>query len=210
MPSMIHSFFNPDEAYEAGQAKENQGWRESKGYLDPYHQQGQAQYGRLNTAAGRLMDPRSLQDEWINSYKTSPYAQQRLAQNQTLGLEGASSMGLMGSSAALGNIQQGGAKIMNEDRQAYMNDMMEKYMKGIGLSQDMYNTGYGAAGQLSSGAQKHGENQAALEVNRQLAPGERFGQIAGGIAGGFANAYAPGAGMFSNAGNASSIPAYAA
>jgi len=161
---LINSFM--DDPNEAAQKKEQQGYDQSQGYLQPYNQNGQDQYGRLNDAAGKLSDPAALQDEWSKSYKNSDYAKQLLSQNQSSGMDAASAMGLSGSSAALGNIQQGAGNIVAQDRQQYMNDLMDKYMKGIGLGQNLYGVGANAAGQQSGQAQTHGENQANLEYKR--------------------------------------------
>lgn len=211
MVNMVSSFFNPDEAYEAGQQKANQGWKQAQSFLNPYNQQGQAQYSTLNTAAGKLMDPAALQNEWSKLYEISPYAQQMLKQNQAKGLDAASSMGLGGSSAAIGNIQTGANTIMQEDRQKYMNDLMQKYLAGIGLGQSMYGTGASAANSLAGYGMQNAENQAALEVNRQLAPGQMFGNmLSGGIVGGMTG-FNPNMMLQGGAGGGGgSIPPYAA
>src|SRR5260370_31382933 len=107
MANMISSFLDPGEAWSrAGQA-ENEGYNQAQGYEDPFRQHGEDQYGRLNQATGELMDPAALQNKWAQSYETSPYAKQLLQQNTGQGMDAASAQGLMGSSAALGNIQQG-------------------------------------------------------------------------------------------------------
>lgn len=190
----FHSFIHPEEAYENAQNKENQGYDQAQGYLEPYNQGGRDQYGRLNDASRKLFDPAALQNEWSKGYETSPYAQQLLKQNQSSGLDAASSMGLSGSSAALGNIQQGAGNIVSQDRQKYMDDLMQKYMAGIGLGQNLYGTGASAAGQQSTNAMTHGQNQAGLEYGRTSAPGKLFGQIAGTAA----NMVAPGSGNMFN------------
>lgn len=197
----FHSFIHPEEAYEGAQDKENEAYGQAQGYLDPYNQNGRDQYGRLNEAGGKLLDPTKLQDEWSKNYQNSDYAKQMLAQNQTSGLDAASSMGLSGSSAALGNIQQGAGQIVAKDRQQYMDDLMKKYMAGIGLGQNLYGVGANAAGQQSGQAMTHGQNQAGLEYGRIAAPGKLFGQVAGTAA----NMVAPGSGNGFN----SNQPGYA-
>lgn len=87
-----------------------------------------------------LSDPASLQSTWAGGYEESPYAQQLEKGAYDRGLNAAGSMGLGGSSAALSNIQDESSHIMQSDRQQYMNDMMQKYMAAMGLSQNMAGT----------------------------------------------------------------------
>lgn len=205
MANMISSFFDPGEAWSRAGKAENEGFDQAQGYQKPFWQQGLDQYGNLNTAAGKLMNPADLQNEWAKNYETSPYAQQLLKQNQASGMDAASAMGLSGSSAALGNIQQGAGNIVSQDRQQYMNDLMQKYMAGIGLGTSLYNTGAQAGQNLGQQSMTHGENQAQLQYGRYNAPGQLFanllntgikagtGYMGGGWAG-VANAFNGGAG----------------
>lgn len=188
--NMLNSFLHPEDAYRGAQEEANRGHKEAQGYETPYWQQGIDQMGRLNEAENSLLDPEALQAKWAKNYETSPYAKQLLAQNQTSGLEGASSMGLMGSSAALGNIQQGAGNIVAKDRQQYMDDLMKKYMEGIGLGKNIYGIGAGMGATLGGQAEEHGRDIAGLEYGRQRAPGELFGKLAGAAA----NYFVPGLG----------------
>lgn len=176
---MINSFLNPQDAYKAAEKQAQQGWQEAQGYERPYWQQGLDQYGRLTGAEDALLDPAALESKWAQGYQTSPYAQQMLAQNKSSGLDAASSMGLMGSSAALGNIQTGAGNIVNEDRQQYMNDLMQKYLSGIGIGQNIYGIGADAAGNLAAGAQRQGEDLAGLKYGEKAAPGSFLGKLLG-------------------------------
>ena len=187
---MINSFLHPEKGYQAAQKPVNQGWKEAQRYQQPYWQNGLDQTGKLTGAEDRLMNPGALENEWAQGYETSPYAKQMLEQNKNSGLDAASSMGLMGSSAALGNIQQGAGNIVNQDRQQYMQDLMQKYMTGIGLGQNIYGYGAGAGQNLGQGAMQHGETAGGLRYGEQTAPGELYGKLLGtGI-----NTFAPGAG----------------
>jgi len=185
------SFFHPERAYKKAEEPVNQAYNEAKGYQDPYFQQGQAQYQRLNDATGALLNPVELENRWAQSYEQSPYAQQLLRQNQEAGQEAASAMGLGGSSAALGNIQTGAGNIVSQDREKFMKDLMEKYLAGIGLGQNIYGQGAAAGTNLSNLATGHGTALAGLEYGRQAAPGQLFGRLLGAGAGLAAN-YATG------------------
>ncbi len=177
--SMINRFLSPEDAYKDAENVSNQQWQQTQGYAKPWIDQGNSQYGRLNTATGDLLDPTGMENRWSSSYETSPYAQQMLKENQGAGLDAASSMGLMGSSAAVNNIQTGAHNIVNQDRQQYMNDLMQKYMAGIGLGQNMYGTGANIAGTMAGLSNQHGDTMAGLKYGESAAPGAMFGKLAG-------------------------------
>ena len=191
--NMLYSFLNPGEAYKGAEDEANRSWKEAQGYETPYWQQGINQTGRLNEAENALLDPQALQDKWAKGYETSPYAKQQLAQNKTQGMDAASSMGLMGSSAAIGNIQQGAGNIVSKDRQQYMDDLMNKYMAGIGLGSNIYGIGANMGGKLGDQSLEHGRDVASLKYKENAAPGELFGKILGGAADVGANIYTGGA-----------------
>jgi hypothetical protein len=169
--NMIHSFLNPQEGYQRAQRESQAGWNEAKGYQMPFLQHGEEQYAPLNEARGALMNPAELENQWASGYETSPYAKQLLAQNQASGLDAASSMGLLGSSAALGNIQQGAGNIVQQDRQQYLNDLMQKYMQAIGLGENLYGTGAAAGANLGRQAQEQGTTMANLGFGEKNSPG---------------------------------------
>lgn len=175
----ISSFFHPEDAYkEAGKASQ-QGWQQAQGFEVPFEQRGLDQYPFLQDAINKLMHPDQLESQWASGYDTSPYAKRELEMNKGQGLDAASSMGLMGSSGALSNIQQGAGDITSRDRQQYLNDLMQKYMQGIGLSSGIYNTGAGMGGSLGQQAIGQGETMAGLRYGQQAAPGALFGKLAG-------------------------------
>jgi hypothetical protein len=189
--NMLNSFLHPDQAYKDAESAQNDQWDETKRIEQPWIDQGQDQYGALNQGRQDLMNPGELQDKWSANYQTSPYAQQMLQQNQSDGLDAASSMGLMGSSAAVKNIQTGAHNVVNQDRQQYMNDLMQKYMAGIGIGQDLYGKGAGMAATMGGQSQQIGQDRAGLAYGRSAAPGAFFGKMAG-MAGNLGLNYATG------------------
>jgi hypothetical protein len=191
-------FFHPGDPYGKAQDVSNQSWKEAQNYQRPYWEQGVGQTGRLNDAENSLLNPQGLQDKWSSSYETSPYAKQLLQQNQTAGLDAASSMGLGGSSAAMNNIQTGAGNIVSKDRQQYMDDLMKKYMAGIGIGQNMYGIGAQAGANLGGQSLEHGRDQAQLEYNKQAAPGEMWKHLAGSALSGVSNYATGGAGGISH------------
>lgn len=176
---MLHSFLHPEDAYKAAGNAENQGWTTAQNYQKPFWQAGVDQTGQLTGAEGSLLDPSALENKWAADYQQSPYAKQELQQNQAAGLDAASSMGLNGSSAAINNIQQGAGNIVNADRQNFMSDLMQKYLAGLGIGQNIYNNGASTGANLGTGAMEHGENQAGLQYGQMAAPGALLGKIIG-------------------------------
>lgn len=167
---VLGTVINPGRGFEGAQKKNQAGWNEAKGFLQPYQQNGLEQYPMLSDAFKQLLDPTGLQNKWMGAYEQSPMAKQALEQNTNVGRDEASSMGLNGSSAALANIQQGAGNIAGQDKQHFIENMMKQYMNGIGLGSNLYGTGATAAGALASGAQQFGENQGQLEYGRKMAP----------------------------------------
>ncbi len=181
--SWLSSFLHPERGYQAGQEQLNKYYDQGQGYQQPYNTAGQGQAGNLQSYIQSLMDPQALQDKWSQGYQTSDAAKNSMAAAQEHGLDAASSMGLMGSSPALGAIQAGTSQIGAEDKQKYLDDLMQKYMAGAGISQGMYGTGAGAAGQMNQNAQNMGQNSAQMQFGRQNAPGSLFGNLLGAGAG---------------------------
>lgn len=191
--SWLSSFLHPGKAYQKGQDQLDQYWgqaqnfyNQGQGYLQPYNQQGQAAYGNLSGAMQSLLDPQALQDKWASGYKESEAAKNLEGMAQEHGLNAASSMGLMGSTPALQAIQAGTSQIGAEDRQSYLNDLMQKYLAGAGLAQGMYGSGLNAAGQMGQNAMNmgqnamtQGQNSAQMAYNQQNAGGNMLSGLLG-------------------------------
>jgi hypothetical protein len=95
------------------------------------------------------------------------------------GLDAASSLGLNGSNTALNALQGGTTRIALDDRQNYLNDLMQKYLAGTGIAGNIFNTGYGAAGQMSNNAMNMGQNSAQEAYGEANAPGSIMGGLLG-------------------------------
>lgn len=175
--SWLTSFLSPQRGYQHAQKQLEKYYDEAQGYNKPYNQNALDTYGGLSEAFNNLMHPEKLQDEWGKNYNLSDQAKQTQAMAGQQGLEAASSMGLMGSSPAIQAIQSGKASIGAQDKQNYMNDMMNKYMTGIGLGQGIYNTGANAAGQMSNTASQMGENTAQTSFGGQNAGGQAMNNM---------------------------------
>lgn len=183
MANWLESFFNPGRGYEKAGKEMQKYYNQGQSFLNPYMQQGQQQYQTLLQQLQALGDPAKLQGEWAKSYEMSPEAKQATEYARDVGQNEAAAMGLSGSSAALSNIQKGAGDIASQDRSRYMNDLMQKYMASVGIGQGLYNTGAGAAGQLSQNAMNMGQQSGAAQFGKYNAPGGMLGGLLGNIFG---------------------------
>lgn len=200
---MIDSFLNPQKAFQAAEDQSQKYYIDAQGKLQPIVNNGMSQYQRLNNQADALGNPVQLENQWNQAYTQSPEAKQTIESAKATGLDSAVSQGLLGSSAALQNIQKSAANIGQNDRQNYLNDLMQKYLSSIGIGQNLYGVGANAAGQQSSNAVNQGNTQAGLAYGEEKAPGDLLGNILGKAADAGIN-YATGG----VSGAASRVPAY--
>lgn len=171
MANMLSSFLNPGKAYKKAGQQMDKYYQQGQAALNPYMEQGQAAYEPMNNAMTSLLDPTALQSQWIDSYETSPWARDLMSQAESEGLNSASSMGLLGSTTALNALQAGKSKIYNADRQAYLDDIMKKYMSGAQMAQSLYGSGQNAASQFGQNAMNQGQQMGNIAYNQQAAPG---------------------------------------
>jgi len=198
--SWLSSFLHPGKGYEKGQEQLDKYYGQAQNffnqgqqYLDPYNKQGQSAFGDLQNTMKSLLDPQALQDKWIKGYTESEAAKNAEGRAQEHGLDAASSMGLMGSSPALSAIQAGTTQIGLDDRQNYLDNLMQKYLAGAGMAQGLYGSGLNAAGQqnqnamgMGNNAMNMGQNSAQMAFGQQNAGGSMFGNLLGaglGLAG---------------------------
>lgn len=179
MASWLSSFLNPDQGYRDAAREVNRGWQDASGYMQPFQTAGTGEIPRLQGAAGALMDPATLENQWASGYQESPYAQDAMRRSSESGLDAASSMGLMGSSPALESIQRNASSIMNADRQTYLQNLMQKYLAGVQVSQGLFNTGSNTANTMAQSRLNVGDNLGQLKYGEQSAPGALLGRILG-------------------------------
>lgn len=177
--SMFSSFMNPGRGYQQGQNQLDNYYNQAQGYQQPFVNQGQDAYGGIKSAMDNLLNPEELQNKWSQGYETSQAAQQAQAAAQQHGLDAASSMGLMGSTPGIQAIQAGTSQIGAQDKQSYMDNLMQKYMAGTNLGQGIYNTGANAAGQMGQNAMNQGQNSAQMQFGQQNSGGGVFGNLLG-------------------------------
>lgn len=198
--SFLDDLFNPSKPYEDAQNEMEDKWQQAQGFQQPYTDAGKNQIGQLNQAENNLLDPSSLLANWMGKYQTSPYAKQSMDNAKESGLDAASSMGLMGSSTAINNIQNSSSNIMNADRQQFLNDLMQKYLSGIGIGQNMFGTGATTAGNLGHEAVNVGGNTAEMAYGAAAAPQQLLKDLLASGAKAALMAGTGGAGAFAGAG----------
>lgn len=178
--SWLSSFLHPGRGYDKAQGQLDKYYQQGQGFLNPYNQFGQGAYTDMNAALKALLNPQELESKWASGYSESPAAKQAEGMAQQHGLDAASALGLNGSSSALNAIQSGTSEIGMNDRQNYLNDLMQKYLAGTGIAQNIFNTGAGAAGQMGQNAMNMGQNSAQMAYNRENAQGDLFSKLLGG------------------------------
>lgn len=170
--SWLSQLFHPGKGYDKAKDKSQDYYNKANDALQtnlgPYAQGGMTANDKLNQFLESLSDPGKLQSDWSKGYEESPYAKQLQQGSIDKGLNAAGSMGLMGSSAALNNIQEEGSDIMQKDRQQYMNDLMQKYLAGMGIATNQFNTGANAASQIGTGQSQNAMNQGTTEANLEF------------------------------------------
>lgn len=202
---MVDSFINPQKGYEKGQEELDKYFQQGQDYLQPYNQFGQNAHADYSGAMKRLLNPETLQNDWIKSYTESEAAKNAARMAQENGLDAASSLGLNGSNTALNAIQGGTTQIGLNDRQNYLDNLMQKYLAGANIAGNIFNTGATTANEMGKNALNMGNNSAQMAFGAQNAPGELFGKLLGtGI-----SAYTGGMGGMGGMGSGAGMPAYA-
>lgn len=168
-------YIDPGQAYADSAHQMKKYWQQAMGFQSPFMEAGKSQIPMLTGAQNELMNPAALLGKWMDTYETSPYAKRSMENATASGLDAASSMGLMGSSPALSNIQQSSSDIMSKDRDTYLNDLMEKYMKGIGIGTNIFDKGAAMASGLGKQAFDMGENMGSAAYNERAAGAKVFG-----------------------------------
>lgn len=154
--------------------------------LSPFRQYGLDAYKDLRGGIGNLLNPQELMKKWTEGYTESPEAIQAEGLATTRGLDAAGAMGLGGSSAAQRALQQGTSNIVMQDRNRYLDNLMNKYTTGLGMLQNIYGTGYNAASNIGSNAMamagldmRMGENMGDAAARAGMAPWQFFSGAAG-------------------------------
>jgi len=181
--SAMKDFIDPGRKYRKAADRMDQYYKQGQQYLEPYAQQGQDAYQNLNSVMQNLLNPSQFDDQLMQDYETSDFARQQQEEAQNLGLDAASSMGLMGSTPALQGIQRGTAQIGAEDRYRALDRLIQQYMQGANTAQNIYQTGAQTAGAMSGNAMNQGQNAAQLKYGEYGAGVEQQMQLLGTLLG---------------------------
>lgn len=176
---MLSSFFNPGKGYEKAENALAPYYQQAQSYLQPYNQHGQDAYGHLNTAMQNLLNPTELYDQWAQAYAPSEYARLNKERTMNDAMRAASSMGMLGSTPALQAIQGGMHEIDAQDQMRYIEQMIQQYLAGAGLAQNIYGQGAQAGNQMGQNALNMGNTMAEMAYGKQNAPGQLFGNLLG-------------------------------
>lgn len=192
--SWLSKFLHPEKGYEKAQNELDKYYQQGQGYLDPYNQFGIGAHENLSEIMKALLNPAQLQDEWIKGYTESGAAKNAEDMAMQHGLDAASNLGLNGSNTALNAILAGTSQIGLEDRQHYLDDLMQKYLAGAGIAGNIFGTGANAASQMGQNATNMGQNSAQLAYGKENAKGNLFGNLLGAgssLVGGALSNYTP-------------------
>lgn len=179
----ISSFFRPEKGYKKAADEFRNFYNQGQSYLQPYNTQGQNAYPFLSGAMEKLLNPAALEAEFLQSYKTSPSAKYAMEDALYSGRNALNSMGMLGSSPALRAMQEGAARIAEQDRMNYLDRLTNKYLQGAGVAQNLYGTGASVASQLGQNAFNAGNTLGNIAYNQYAAPGQLFGGVLGTAAG---------------------------
>lgn len=177
--SWLSSFLHPERGYNKARDEYNKYYDQAQMYQQPFLDNATGAYGGLSEAMKALLDPQGLQDKWASGYEESDAAKNAENMATQHGLNAASSMGMLGSTPALQALQTGTSNIVSADKQHYLDDLMKKYLSGIGIGEDIYGVGASSAGQMGQNAMTNAQRIAEMVYNSTNAPGQTFGNIAG-------------------------------
>jgi hypothetical protein len=174
-----------------------QGMGEMKDYtnqannlLNPYRDAGLGQLGGLQQAIGRMMDPNSFNNWLMKGYQTSPQAQNAINVGTQNSLNAANASGMLGSSDMMKEINQNSQQTAANDMQRYFQNQMGIYNQGLGQANHLFDTGFGATGQMSGNlsnlaqaiAQMYGQMGQA-KMGQDQADSSGLGNLISGAAG---------------------------
>ena len=164
---------------------------EANDLLNPYRRMGMMSAAPLMRFSRQtITDPGSYYNNMMSGYETSPAAQAQMAASQEAAMNAASASGGLGGTNMYNQIQQDAQGIMAQDSQRYMDNLMNLQRQGLGVGQNIFNTGYGASGQQAQNLHQTGlaglrayssMGQAAQMAG--LESGRNWASLAGGVAG---------------------------
>jgi len=153
-------------------------------YLDPYINQGNEQYGRLNDQYGQLMkDPGGRVNQIGQSYHQSPGFQFALQQALQGAGHAAAAGGMAGSPQHEQQNMTVATGLANQDYNQYLQNALGAYGMGLSGSQGIYNTGARAGMSAGEDMASYFANRAKLQYEGQNAENQHSGGMFGSLVG---------------------------
>jgi hypothetical protein len=150
-------------------------------YYDPYINNGQAAMGTLNDQYSMLLnDPASMQQMLGGGYEQSPGYQYQYDSAMNAGNQQLSAGGMLGTPAAQTQMMGTAQGLANQDYWNYYNQNANLYGQGLQGTQGMFDTGYNATNQMTSGL----GNMYGSQANMSFGKANSFNQMLGSMLGG--------------------------
>lgn len=140
--------------------------QQANSLLNPYRDIGLGQTNALQQAIARMTNPGQFYGDMMSNYQMSPAAQYQMKTGTQNALNAANASGMLGSSDMLRDINRSSQNIANQDMQQYFGNMMGINDRGLNLSQGLFNSGFGATGQMSNNLNSLG--QAIAQMYAQM------------------------------------------
>lgn len=158
-------------------------------YLDPYINMGQAAMGTLDQQYQMLLnDPAAMQAMLGAGYTQSPGYQYQYDTAMNAGNQALSAGGMLGTPAAQTQMMGTAQGLASQDYWKYYNNNQNLYNQGLSGTQDMFNTGFNATNQMTSGLGNLYGSQANMAFNKANSFNQMLASLGGaalGAAGGF-------------------------
>jgi hypothetical protein len=139
-----------------------------KGYLEPYINQGQSQYGNLNQQYGEMgSDPAAFLEKLMGSYQPSQAFQMKNKNALQAAGNTAAAGGYRGTGNDMNNEGAISNTLMNEDMQQWLSNVLGIQGTGLQGEQGLYNTGFNASTGLSGDLSNVLGTQASLGFQGQ-------------------------------------------
>lgn len=137
---------------------------------DPYIQRGQRAGGILEDQFGRMsQDPTGYIDDIMGNYRNTPGFQQRLGEALKAARSSAAAGGRAGTIESIGQQAQLEDRLLGQDMQQYLDNVLGVQRTGLSGEQGLYGTGFNATQNLTGDLSNlYGtQEQLGFQNNRQ-------------------------------------------
>lgn len=139
-----------------------------KEYLQPYVDTGMQSMGILADQYGNLVsDPNAMYNQIMGGYDTSASYQAQKKEMTGEASNTAAAGGFTGTTTDIYNQESIINDLMSQDMQKYYQNVLGMYDTGLQGEQNLFNTGYNASGELSSGLANNLSTEGSLAFQGQ-------------------------------------------